>query len=244
MKNNPVFTLCNSRILITGIVLLLLCTFSFAQSNPNLGDVDESGSIDIIDALQVARYFVGMLPSLPAIENADVNADGQIDIIDALLIAQYYVGIIDSFPGNPTPEPTPDATATPTTPPGGIPDPSREVPYNEDFTMKYGEVLKITGFEFIFRFSDVNDSRCPEDVVCVWEGEAVVTIDCWTDTQYIGVIEIKAPPAESQYDAVRDPLRGYYYQLTCKAVDPYPRSIVTTPKEDYVVTLQCNIAVP
>jgi hypothetical protein len=63
-----------------------------------LGDVNHDGVINIVDALLVAQYYVGLEitvyfdPSL-----ADVNKDGSIDSVDALLIAQYYSGLIDSF---------------------------------------------------------------------------------------------------------------------------------------------------
>jgi hypothetical protein len=62
-----------------------------------LGDVNSSGSIDIIDALLVAQYYVGLAPAEFNPDAADTNCDSSIDIIDALLIAQYYVGLIDGF---------------------------------------------------------------------------------------------------------------------------------------------------
>jgi hypothetical protein len=55
-----------------------------------LGDVNEDGSINIVDALLIAQYYVGLNPEINALL-ADVNCDGVINIIDALLIAQYYV---------------------------------------------------------------------------------------------------------------------------------------------------------
>jgi hypothetical protein len=60
------------------------------------GDVNADGTIDIIDALLVAQYYVG-LPAGIIQEYADVDCDGDIDIVDALLIAQYYVGLISEF---------------------------------------------------------------------------------------------------------------------------------------------------
>jgi hypothetical protein len=60
-----------------------------------LGDVDSNGTIDIVDALKIAQYYVGMGSINTAA--ADVNCDGIITIIDALLVAQYYVTIIDGF---------------------------------------------------------------------------------------------------------------------------------------------------
>ena len=68
------------------------------QSLLLLGDVNNDGFIDIVDALLTAQYYVGLDPTGFHPELADVNADGFIDIVDALLIAQYYVGLIDTFP--------------------------------------------------------------------------------------------------------------------------------------------------
>lgn len=56
------------------------------------GDVDYTGTVDIVDALRIAQYYVGILPSLDP-ELADVNCDGSIDIVDALILAQMYVGL-------------------------------------------------------------------------------------------------------------------------------------------------------
>ncbi|MBN2533641.1 MAG: glycoside hydrolase family 9 protein [Spirochaetales bacterium] len=68
-------------------------------TNPptNLGDVNNDSSIDIIDALLIAQYYVGLDPQNFDINNADTNCNGTVDIIDALLIAQYYVGLINEF---------------------------------------------------------------------------------------------------------------------------------------------------
>jgi hypothetical protein len=59
-----------------------------------LGDVNGSGSVDIVDALLIAQYYVGINPSNFNPAMADVNKSGAIDIVDALLIAQCYVGIV------------------------------------------------------------------------------------------------------------------------------------------------------
>ena len=61
------------------------------------GDANDDGVVNIIDALITAQYYVGLLSTLPALNNADTNCDGVVNIIDALLIAQYYVGIITEF---------------------------------------------------------------------------------------------------------------------------------------------------
>ncbi|MBN2533187.1 MAG: hypothetical protein JXB88_09865 [Spirochaetales bacterium] len=80
-------------------------------STDGIGDVNNDGAIDIIDALLCAQYYVGLSPSNFDTGIADVNTDGEITIIDALYLAQYYVGLIN---GLPVPEPTPgDPTPVP-----------------------------------------------------------------------------------------------------------------------------------
>jgi hypothetical protein len=60
--------------------------------------VNNSGTIDIVDALLIAQYYVGLNPANFNAANADVNCSGAIDIVDALLVAQRYVGLIANFP--------------------------------------------------------------------------------------------------------------------------------------------------
>jgi len=61
------------------------------------GDVNGDKIVNIVDALMIAQYSVGLNPVgfIPA--NADVNCDGTITIVDALMVAQYYVSIITGF---------------------------------------------------------------------------------------------------------------------------------------------------
>ena len=70
--------------------------FGLTASDCVLGDVNNDSFIDIIDALIIAQYYVGLI-ELPYICGADLNCDGENNIIDALLCAQYYVGLITSF---------------------------------------------------------------------------------------------------------------------------------------------------
>lgn len=59
------------------------------------GDVNGDGTVDIVDALLVAQYYVGLDPAgfTEPLEAGDTNCDGAVDIVDALLIAQTYVGL-------------------------------------------------------------------------------------------------------------------------------------------------------
>ncbi|MBN2441193.1 MAG: RICIN domain-containing protein [Spirochaetales bacterium] len=63
----------------------------------HLGDVNGDSAIDIVDALLIAQYYVGLNPANFDITAADTNCSGSVDIVDALLIAQFYVGLVTDF---------------------------------------------------------------------------------------------------------------------------------------------------
>ena len=71
-------------------------TINIRKSRPDCGDVDNSGEINILDALVIAQYYIGFTPPFYEIV-ADVNNDDTITILDALIIAQYYIKSIDSI---------------------------------------------------------------------------------------------------------------------------------------------------
>jgi hypothetical protein len=103
-------------IVFVGIFLFLGSTACFAQG---LGDANNSGSIDIVDALLVAQYYVGLNPTGFVASQADVNCSGGIDIVDALRVAQYYVGLVSELSCGtvaPTTAATPQVTVAPATP--------------------------------------------------------------------------------------------------------------------------------
>jgi hypothetical protein len=83
------------RDLIFLFVLLVAPLVCFSQT---IGDANGSGTIDIVDALVIAQFYVGMNPSSLNQTAADADGSGVVDIVDALLVAQYYVGIITKFP--------------------------------------------------------------------------------------------------------------------------------------------------
>jgi len=64
-----------------------------------LGDVNNDGDIDSVDAMILLRYSVNLVTLTEAqLAAADVNGDGNADIGDAVLILRYDVGYIHSFP--------------------------------------------------------------------------------------------------------------------------------------------------
>jgi hypothetical protein len=84
---------------ITMILLLLLMVCIGPVYAGPCGDVNSSGTADIVDALNIAQFYVNLDPQPFDESVADVNGDGQITITDALLVAQYYVKMIDTLDG-------------------------------------------------------------------------------------------------------------------------------------------------
>ena len=71
--------------------------FSFEWDDSILGDVDNNGMISIVDALLIAKYYVGYSLKNFNFSLADTNGDNSVDVSDALLVALYTVGSIRNF---------------------------------------------------------------------------------------------------------------------------------------------------
>jgi hypothetical protein len=169
-------------------IFIIFISGSIASYSQSPGDVDNSGSIDIVDALVIAQYYVGMNPATFYVSAADVNADGSVNIVDALLVAQYYVGIISQFPGSGTstnpPSVTPDPTTPPssTDPPGGSDcglcegpygtypyccDPETSDPDGDGWGWENDQSCIVKGSQVEYDM----DCVCPADLVCPGEAK-------------------------------------------------------------------------
>lgn len=97
-------------------LLLLLLVFSSSQIFAvKCGDANDDNAVDIVDALLIAKAYVG--DGNLSLSAGDVDNNNQIDIVDALLVAQFYVGILSELTGcndnGPTKEPINDQTVEP-----------------------------------------------------------------------------------------------------------------------------------
>ncbi|MBN2535930.1 MAG: hypothetical protein JXB88_23830 [Spirochaetales bacterium] len=86
------------------VVLFIFMSISLAGA-AELGDVNGNNTIDIVDALLIAQFYVGLNPPVFNQAYADVDCTGGISIIDALLVAQYYVNLLPEFPCHTGPAP-------------------------------------------------------------------------------------------------------------------------------------------
>lgn len=79
-----------------------------------------------------------------------------------------------------------------------------------------------------FKIIEINDSRCPSDVVCIWAGKADVKIQ--VESPVSGIITL------STYDNPVDTVGNYSFKII--DVLPYPISTKTIQLEDYDVVLK------
>ena len=85
------------------IEILEINDISLVEDSQEIGDVNNDGNIDILDALLLAQNYVGLPSGSFDPRFADVDLNGNIDVIDALMIAQKYVGLITELPSHSIP---------------------------------------------------------------------------------------------------------------------------------------------
>ena len=90
-----------------------------------------------------------------------------------------------------------------------------------------------------YRFSDVSDSRCPSDAVCVWSG--YVSVDLDIEDSNLVLTETLCDLEFDLSDLVCGPeIEVFNVRITLVSVDPYPSVSQPVEKEDYKVTLQID----
>jgi hypothetical protein len=78
------------------ISMAICCMMALSSFGQVCGDANGDGAVDIVDALLVAKCYIGG-GTCPSATVADVNCSGTVDIIDALKIAQYSVGLVSAL---------------------------------------------------------------------------------------------------------------------------------------------------
>jgi len=110
-------------------------------------------------------------------------------------------------------------------------EPSTEVPLDQDFELSLGQTVAIAGTAHRVTFEAVSeDSRCPTDAVCVWAGNARVSLRvtaAGTDSSI--ALNTGSEPRSATVGSIRLELRGLI---------PAPRAATPTPPDAYRATLR------
>ena len=89
------------------------------------------------------------------------------------------------------------------------------VPVGAEYVLGYGKSLQVQG-GLTLEFTSVEDSRCPLNVECFWEGNALVRVTAKT-TRGTTVLELNthsSAPASGQVDGL--------FTVTLRKLEPYP----------------------
>ena len=98
-----------------------------------------------------------------------------------------------------------------------------DISFAEELEIEFGKTISYENLKLYFY--DVEDSRCPSDVTCIWEGKVSAMIHISNQTHKIG------GPLEISYPVTYiSP-----YTITLVDVKPYP---ISTEKPDYVAMLE------
>jgi hypothetical protein len=107
------------------------------------------------------------------------------------------------------------------------------VPLGREFTLKVGETAMVGDTSLRISVDKVaEDSRCPLDVQCVWEGDAAVSV-------VIGDPATRSYQLHTSGRFAREVTHGAY-QVTLVRLDPAPRSSVPLSPGDYRATLRVD----
>jgi len=92
----------------------------------------------------------------------------------------------------------------------------------ETIQLNFGQTKQYEDLEL--RFYDIEDSRCPLDVTCVWEGQVLVMVNISNDTDSISA---RFAPGHTVSYIVP-------YNVTLTGIEPHP---ITTERPEYTATL-------
>jgi len=81
-----------------------------------------------------------------------------------------------------------------------------------------------------------DDSRCPSDVTCIWQGKTTVTVNVVKSGQNVGNFSLTSGLGDK--NATVQILDGYFLQIT--KIEPYPKSGTTISLSDYVATFELS----
>jgi len=107
-------------------------------------------------------------------------------------------------------------------------------PPNQEFDLRFGESVRVgTGPTILIKFLRVNeDSRCPEGVVCVWEGNARIELSLERERLII-------PPTIAPLNTALDPRSTVFagYTITLRRLSPYPKYRTQIDPRAYIARL-------
>ena len=104
-----------------------------------------------------------------------------------------------------------------------------EAQTTQQISVRVNKQKKVSRSKLMIKFVSVEDSRCPQDVECIWAGNAKVTIKVTNRKGVSKTFELNTnlEPKAVTFDG---------YEIKLRDVTPYPRSNIRIDKNGYTAT--------
>lgn len=115
---------------------------------------------------------------------------------------------------------------------------------NKSFSLAKGETTQLqlgttetpSNDKLTFRLSDLNDSRCPANVTCVWAGEAKTSVELELGGQKgQATLKLNGDRKQGTSDSTSVAVGSRSFVVVLRDVLPYPGTTSDTPKATFVV---------
>ena len=105
--------------------------------------------------------------------------------------------------------------------------------FNAPFTLTFNQIASVENEKILIEFADVTeDSRCPVNVTCVWEGQATVALNISTKGKDPDSVALTSRAGHEKL-AIAD-MEGYSIRL--QKVEP-PKTRDEIKLDEYIITL-------
>jgi hypothetical protein len=100
--------------------------------------------------------------------------------------------------------------------------------FGDELELKAGDTAGTDDRRVVLKLTDVNDSRCPSDVECIWQGEVSVAFEL----NYNGITNFML----SSFFNPTDTIKNLSFKLI--SVEPYPVSTRRAELDEYIVKVE------
>jgi hypothetical protein len=110
---------------------------------------------------------------------------------------------------------------------------------DEIFKVKLNQTAFIRSENLTIKVVNVDDFRCPSDVVCIWEGDGIVSLNLTKDGVNLDTVTLGVNNrlANNTQSISRAGQQHQQYILHLLALEPYPAASKPINKSDYLATL-------
>lgn len=103
----------------------------------------------------------------------------------------------------------------------------------KEFQLSAGQTAEIQAEDLYVQFVEITEnSLCPEDVLCVWAGQATAKLKVWKTGQPPEDVNLTLPDMDTASKMVRG------YKITFIDLLPHKKSTVQVELKDYAVKLK------